>query len=375
MLEKLKIKNFKSYVEEEFNLHPNINVFCGIGQSGKTNIIRAIQLLSKNRPNGGVFLHKGVKKKGDVFVEGTFDSGDVVSIKKSVRIDKSGKKKLESTDYKLNKEKPFSGVGMGIPDRIVDVLNMSEVNIQSQLDAPFLITESAGEVARTINRITKLEEVDAVVSSFTSDINSANRDIKKVTESIDGIKSELKIYDDLDETEGVIKSIEALDFEINNKENIMEEIDELLEQIEEYLAEIKAAQPAIEALELLEEAENIQEEINGKEHEIEDIRDYTDQIYQLKLKLGDSDLLFEVELLLEEAAEIDELYVKQEDRLGFLEETLNELKGDQRDLERKTAEYEEAKLVLNNYLVELGVCSECGQKVSKECIEKIMEEL
>ena len=45
-IKKIKIKNFRNYNEQEFNLEKNINIFYGQNAQGKTNIIEAIFLCS-----------------------------------------------------------------------------------------------------------------------------------------------------------------------------------------------------------------------------------------------------------------------------------------------------------------------------------------
>ena len=48
-INKIKIKNFRNYEEEEINLEKNINIFYGENAQGKTNIIEAIFLCSMGK--------------------------------------------------------------------------------------------------------------------------------------------------------------------------------------------------------------------------------------------------------------------------------------------------------------------------------------
>lgn len=43
-IQKIHIKNFKSFQDVEIDLDPDLNVFTGINNSGKTNLIEAIWL-------------------------------------------------------------------------------------------------------------------------------------------------------------------------------------------------------------------------------------------------------------------------------------------------------------------------------------------
>ena len=48
-IDKIKIKNFRNYEEEEINLEKNVNIFYGENAQGKTNIIEAIFLCSMGK--------------------------------------------------------------------------------------------------------------------------------------------------------------------------------------------------------------------------------------------------------------------------------------------------------------------------------------
>lgn len=45
-INKIKLKNFRNYEEQEITLHPNLNIFYGDNAQGKTNIIESIYLCS-----------------------------------------------------------------------------------------------------------------------------------------------------------------------------------------------------------------------------------------------------------------------------------------------------------------------------------------
>ena len=45
-INKIKLKNFRNYTEQEIELNPHINVFYGDNAQGKTNILEAIFVCS-----------------------------------------------------------------------------------------------------------------------------------------------------------------------------------------------------------------------------------------------------------------------------------------------------------------------------------------
>ena len=52
MLEKIHLKNFKTYEDTVLEFSPGINVITGDTGQGKTNILLGINWVSKNRPLG-----------------------------------------------------------------------------------------------------------------------------------------------------------------------------------------------------------------------------------------------------------------------------------------------------------------------------------
>ena len=48
-IEKIKLKNFRNYIEQEIKLNNGINLFYGNNAQGKTNIIESIFLCSMGK--------------------------------------------------------------------------------------------------------------------------------------------------------------------------------------------------------------------------------------------------------------------------------------------------------------------------------------
>ena len=112
----------------------------------------------------------------------TLNDKTEVTLSKDVRINKKGEKVVTGQKYTIDQgalgNHNFEGFSTSVPDQIEETLNLSELNIQEQFDIPFLVMTSPGEIARTINRITKLEKVDEWVSKLTTKVNQNNTKIK-----------------------------------------------------------------------------------------------------------------------------------------------------------------------------------------------------
>ena len=56
MIAKISINNFRSHEHTLLELHPHVNAIIGRGQAGKTNIKRAVEWVTSNRPLGTSFM-------------------------------------------------------------------------------------------------------------------------------------------------------------------------------------------------------------------------------------------------------------------------------------------------------------------------------
>lgn len=79
-----------------------------------------------------------------------------------------------------------------VPPQIVEALNLSEINFQSQHDAPFWFNLTPGELARELNKIVDLEVIDQVMSSLASRIRKAKAEREVVEERLAEAKAEQK---------------------------------------------------------------------------------------------------------------------------------------------------------------------------------------
>jgi len=244
MLKKLIVRNYQSHTRSEFNFNKGINVILGDPQSGKTSgILRPILLLLKNRPFGGRFFNNFVGNKGKVRIKLFFTEGGNVSIEKTIIKDKNGIKKLKNTKYVVvdenNKRDNFAKVGKQIPDKALEKINLSDLNIQGQLDIPFLITESASEVTRIINKITRIEKIDIWTTKLTSKINKSNREIDVLENSISSAEKEIEKYKNLSKIENHFKILKKINIKIMTARETIDLLHAIEEGVKDITEDIK----------------------------------------------------------------------------------------------------------------------------------------
>ena len=228
MLKKLIIKNFRTHKETILSLCSGFNVLYGLPESGKTNIIRAIRWALTNRPLGFRFHSNFSEALTSVTL--LFDNGKI-RLTKSVR-------EANYVLVKGGKLTKFHALGSSVPDEITNVANMSELNIQEQFEAPFLVSASPGEVAKEMNRVTGLSKIDKAISSFTTDINDTNKEVRSLNARIASLEQQLEEIGDVDTMEIMLKEIEEWQEALEDEEQTYEEVEYLLTELNALEAKI-----------------------------------------------------------------------------------------------------------------------------------------
>lgn len=232
MLVSVEIFNFQSHKHTIINLSKGVNIFNGLSDKGKTAIKRAIGWVIDNKPSGDAFRsHWG----GNTVVELSFSDGNVIRRTKS----------NTENSYTINNEVPLKAFGQGMPDEVKKILNLESVNIQSQMDAPFLLSETAGEVASHFNRIAGISIIDKSISKAKSAVSKTKLGIEQRENDLQEKMEQLKNYETLPDLQKRISTLERKDttkkneyaelIALKNKVSRLVEIENDLDEVEDFL--------------------------------------------------------------------------------------------------------------------------------------------
>ena len=166
MLEKISIKNFQSHKATSMELSPLVNTLQGNSDCGKSAVMRALGWLLFN-PAGDYFVSDWAKK------------GKTISAPCEVSVVANGhtitrRRDKDFNGYTLDGE-VFEATRNSVPPRILEALGLGEVNVQRQLDPPFLLSMSAGDVSRYINSLVNLTRID----KWTVAVNGRGRKLQQ----------------------------------------------------------------------------------------------------------------------------------------------------------------------------------------------------
>lgn len=209
MIATVELFNFQSHKHTLFEFDKGLNVLSGSSGNGKSAIRRAIQWVITNKPTGTSHVSwwacnsKG-KQIEDTRVILTMVDGTTVERLRSAT----------KNCYIVNGT-VLEAVGSDIPDQVSEALRFSDINYQNQLEAPFLISQSASEVARYFNRIVKLEDADYYQSAIESKRRKCNAEIESTAKNIASLTTELNTFDWVEKAEERIKRILILETDID----------------------------------------------------------------------------------------------------------------------------------------------------------------
>jgi exonuclease SbcC len=364
MLKRIKLKNFRSHKHTELQFHKGVNVIYGLGQSGKTNILRAINWVLYNRPSGfNIHSHFANVPETEVEIEST--NGLILMVKNP-----------KTTTYivdnpELPEPQTFTYTGKSVPELVTRILNINEINISNQLDAPFLITDSPGEVGKTINRITKVEQIDSWVSKLTTKVNSTRSKIEIYQEEINKSKQELTFYEGLDELESQINFFNKIEKVIENKESKIYRLDKILTQWHGLRLTIESID--ITGLqELFDEVQELTNEIHTKQFQLNRILSLINHINENKELINELSTVIEsIEPKFTEIETINKKLSYTMIKFKLIQNYCN-----QRDalntFMQKTAQYKAEYLAL---IKELGICPVCKNSITEIHLKELTETL
>lgn len=274
MIERIKLNNFQSHENSELVFSPGVNVIIGQSDSGKTAIIRALRWLVWNRPLGDAYISHWADKCS---VEIEVDKHTIKRIKE----------RKNSNAYYLD-GKLFSAIGGDVPDEIIRLLNLDEINLQQQLDRPFLLDSSPGEVAQHFNKIAHLDIIDTSIRKVLQWTRKLQQDLASKESEIEHLEDELHKFHSLPLLEEKVDALElkqtqvqASKDEVKRLDEIVKELNRLETEIASY-AKVVAVEKKIDAILLnIADKNKIEENITGLRKTSIKIREIENQINNL----------------------------------------------------------------------------------------------
>lgn len=222
MIEKIQIRGFGANEKLDVEFSPNVTTVVGKSFIGKSWLLRALKWVLCNRPTGDAFINWNSK---EAKVRLSIDSKKIIRLRNS-----------NTNSYRWSeKDHPYLALGMGnVPRDIAEFVNVSDLNFQSQHEAPFWFCETAGEVSRQLNSIVNLEVIDNTLSNISSELRKVNTEIDVREKSLLEIAQKKKGFVYVKDLDRDLKNVEKLQKLHENKVSERSRIDEKLNLVAKY---------------------------------------------------------------------------------------------------------------------------------------------
>lgn len=228
---KLTIENFQSHVDTEVEFSDGLNVFVGPSDSGKSAILRSLRWVLFNQPRGSEFIRTG-KSKCRV----TLTLSDGVEI---IRERSSSTNRYILRDP-TGEEQVFEGFGSQVPKEVLQAHQMHPIKLDqdwnlpvqfgTQLEGPFLLSETGGVRAKSIGRVSGAHMIDIALRDTMRDRHSLSAEVRHLEEEKKRLEEALKPFENLESLLHQVQRAEGLYQEAEEKRQQLMRLKELKEQ-------------------------------------------------------------------------------------------------------------------------------------------------
>ena len=354
MLKSIHLENFQIHKDSGFELSPGINVFIGDSDQGKSSIARALYWLFFNRPSGQDFIKEGAK------------SCSVTAKTDNHKIQRIRNKKRNS--YKIDNSF-FDATRTDVPQEVKQIVPFNSTNIQMQFDPPFLLSLNSSDVAKKLNNMTGLDQIDSSLKYINSVIRKQSSEEKHLNQEIKTKDQQLKVYAPLKEVEELHAQYEKHQEELEALDNKLKEIDTLIAKLDSMVTLLNIQSKIDNVGELFEKFDEIlidvdtektkHKEISRTEKTLSNIKSkidvYSKNQKQLEKLMNDFD---------KEAVSLKDLRLEQEK----IKKTIERLSKTEKKLTKTKKAFEKIERDFGKMKSKLEVCPLC-ERPFEECEE------
>ena len=300
MITELYIDNFQSHKETKIIFTQGVNVIVGKSDTGKSAIIRALRWLVFNRPMGEAFRsHWG----GDTEVEAIIDGMGAVSRLRS---------KSENL-YIVDRNHEYKALKGEVPSEIQELLKLTDINFQGQIDPHFLLSKTSGEAASLLNQASNLHLIDVGTKNLASGLKNKKISLLATAEQIQMRQEELESYEHVDEYDEELVALEKIQLEVSVLENKRHDLADLIQPI-------ILGQDTVDKKQWVDDAKAEWDRLNDLSQVRVDMASEAGELEQLIYKItaaesiieqSPDDCMAELEDLVEKHKQADEIYERR----------------------------------------------------------------
>lgn len=378
------MENFQSHENTVLDLSPGVNVIVGASDQGKSAIIRAIRWLFFNEPRGSDFVRVG--SSGPCRVTAELDDGTVITR------ERSGSRNVYELRRPSGEVCHFEGFGTDIPVEIIEAHGMRKVslddqldvalNLSSQLDPPFLLTQPGSARAKAIGRISGVHVLDLAVKMAARELGSVDALSDQIAGELEGLHVQLETFKDLPAEKALIERLTDLLRRLQEAQGKMSAAMEVKRELSEISEQTAQARGVLVSTAGLERCSMVFAEIESGLFRLKELKGLEDDLRATEKSLKAGHEYMERFASLDDAerfvgligdtpgrlGELRQLRLELRKTLSEVDQTKSEIKKTAESADRLISEYAEA-------LRTAGKCPVCMSDITSATIEHIISEL
>ena len=353
VIEEIIIKNFQSHSNTHLYLSEGVNAIVGDTDSGKSSLFRALTWLFRNRPIINIEEYQS-KWGGDVHVAAKYNGTWIGRVR-----NKSKNYYYIGEDIEVNR---LEGFGNGPPpQKVVDLLNLGDVNFMSQQALPFLLSQGSGAIGRFLNEAANLDVIDRSTAFIASVLKKEKAELEStVSLSEDTIKV-LKEFDWVDRADEALSALETLSKSVEENDKKIIALDDLLNDIDRIEEKIENIQPALNLENEIISAEKLKKQIAKDTEKLNHLLQLLTDIKNIEEKIEKNRPFLDLENEIMGAEKLKKQIVKDTEKKNNLDILLIEIEDVEEDVEKCTESLE-----YENEIKGLNDLNEKIQKLSSE---------
>jgi len=279
MINSLSLKNFQCHKNLKLELVPGINVVLGKTDSGKSAILRALYYTIFNKPASNNYPSSWIKNEKNNLIDEC-----KITVEKNNSILHRYKNKDEN-GYIIDNKK-LKAINRDVPEQVQDFFNISSVNFQRQLDSHFLLSETSGQIAKYLNELIDLEDIDLYLSAVEKLKRSTNKEQKQLEKDIEETQVKIEEYNWLQKAKKINNNLQNVIKQKDTAGNIIYDLQKTKKNSELYQQKFKNIPDIEKAHFYIIEMQKIKQNILEVENTITIIKKQFNNNIQYKQKLN-----------------------------------------------------------------------------------------
>jgi len=358
MIKTLLIKHFQSHENTCLEFDKGVNIIVGSSDSGKTAIIRALRWLKDNRPSGDAMRSNWCGKDNNTVVK-------IWATDPRFEDEHTSREIVKGENIYHLHAQTFKAFGTSVPDEVSRFINMSDINIQMQLDSPFLLSETPGAVAQHFNKVAKLDKIDTATQNINSWIRELTSTIKYDESQETKLKEDVVKFKHLEKFEAEVEVLEEMDKRYVSSLQKQTKLETLVLNIKDTNADISEVSKILELEKPLDNIFKLKDQKEDLEIDGGDLWNNIEDIQKLQTEITEQEIILELEPYINNLLTLHNKLKSQNTTKISLFKLLNSIKYINTTLENAEGSYSSLKAKFEKAMPVGSTCILCGQIIKR----------